>query len=191
MFAVRFTLSTSLFQRQALRSTLRITRLSSPLPRLESQKPHMAPIATAPYTTVQEGANGNPPVHLPVSRLFSTEGKTAICTGVTGGLGKELCTTLAEAGCDIVSIQLKGDPAGPMLEKAVKTLGRDFKSFDCDVGDSQALRTCFQEIWTSGVKPDIMLNAAGINRRGTIEILTDEDIDAVGKPNVCAQTASD
>lgn len=189
MFAVRLTPLASLIQRQALRSSLRTTRLSSPPQHLRSLKSHMAPIATATYSTVQERTDGNPPVHLPVSRLFSIEGKTAICTGVTGGLGKELCTTLAEAGCDIVSIQLKGDPAGPMLEKAVKTLGRDFKSFDCDVGDSQALRACFQEIWNSGVTPDIMLNAAGINRRGTVKDLTDEDIDAVGSPSTCAHRA--
>lgn len=189
MFAVRLPPLSSLIQRQALRSSVRITRLSSPLPHLWTLEPRMAPIATATYSTIPEGTNGNPPVHLPVSRLFSIEGKTAVCTGVTGGLGKELCTTLAEAGCDIVSIQLKGDSAGPILEKAVKTLGRDFKSFDCDVGDSQALRRCFQEIWSSGVTPDIMLNAAGINKRGTVEDLTDEDIDAVGSPNVHAHKA--
>ena len=179
MLAVRIVNSSPLLRRQVFPLASRVAALGNYTPSSTRLKPFMVPIAKSSYSTVQDSSNGNPPVHLPVSRLFSIEGKTAICTGVTGGLGKELCVALAEAGCDIVSIQLKGDPAGPLLETAVKTLGRDFKSFDCNVADSKALRTCFQDIWSSGVTPDILLNGAGINRRGTVEHLTDEDIDAV------------
>lgn len=131
------------------------------------------------YTTLRTMSSPNPPTHVPIDQLFSIQGKTAICTGVTGGLGRELCTTLAEAGVDIVSIQLPDDPAGEQLGEAVRKLGRDFKSFKCDVSDSKALRTCFGDIWAAGVVPDILLNAAGINRRGMIQELQDEDIDAV------------
>lgn len=130
-----------------------------------------------------------PPTHPPLDRLFSVQGKTAICTGVTGGLGRELCTTLAEAGVDIVSIQLPDDPAGPELGEAVKKLGRDFKSFECDVSDSKALRACFGDIWAAGVVPDILLNTAGINRRGLIQELQDEDIDAVRSINTLQDLA--
>lgn len=59
---------------------------------------------------------------LPIDQLFALQGRTAICTGATGGIGKELCVTLAEAGCDIVSIQLPLDPAGTSLEHEIKSL---------------------------------------------------------------------
>ena len=114
-----------------------------------------------------------------VAELFSLKGKTAICTGGTGGLGLSMAIALAEAGADIVSLQMKDDPRVSMLEEGVKACGRNLTVFEADVGDSPALRACFAKIWESGVTPDILLNCAGINRRSKVEDFTDEDIDAV------------
>jgi len=114
-----------------------------------------------------------------VSELFSLNGKTAICTGGTGGLGLSMAIALAEAGADIVSIQLAKDPRAHLLEEGVKTCGRKLTVFEADVADSSDLRRCFAEIWKSGVVPDILLNCAGINRRSKVEDFKDEDIDAV------------
>ncbi|KAJ5723439.1 hypothetical protein N7488_001474 [Penicillium malachiteum] len=124
--------------------------------------------------------------HPPLNDLFSIRGKTAICTVVTGGIGQELCLTLAEAGANIVSIQLVDDPNGPKLRAAVEALGRSFSAFECDVCDSKALRENFGEIWKNEIQPDILLNCAGVNRRGKVEDLTDEDIDVVLGTNLKA-----
>jgi 2-deoxy-D-gluconate 3-dehydrogenase len=83
------------------------------------------------------------PKRLPIDQLFALGGQIAICTGATGGIGKELCVTLAKAGCDIVSIQLPLDPAIPALETDIKALGRLFRAFECDIGDSHEVRKCF------------------------------------------------
>ena len=114
-----------------------------------------------------------------VTDLFSLKGKTAICTGGTGGLGLSMAIALAEAGADIVSIQIKDDPRASMLADAVKECGRELKVFEADVADSPGLRACFGRIWDAGVVPDILLNCAGINRRAKVEDFTDENIDAV------------
>jgi 2-deoxy-D-gluconate 3-dehydrogenase len=121
------------------------------------------------------------PKRLPIDQLFALEGRTAICTGATGGIGKELCVTLAEASCDIVSIQLPFDPAGPSLEHEIESLGRSFRAFECDIGDSLDVRRCFSRIWDAQIEPDILLNAAGINKRGKVTELTDVDIDSVSR----------
>jgi len=121
---------------------------------------------------------GNPQ-RLAVDQLFALKGRTAICTGATGGIGRELCVTLGEAGCDIVSIQLPLDPAGPSLGEEIKALGRTFKAFECDIGDSRGVRECFSRIWDAQIVPDILLNAAGINLRGKVTELTDSNIDSV------------
>jgi NAD(P)-dependent dehydrogenase (short-subunit alcohol dehydrogenase family) len=118
---------------------------------------------------------------LPIDQLFALQGRTAICTGATGGIGKELCVTLAEAGCDIVSIQLPLDPAGTSLEHEIKSFGRSFRAFECDIGDSCEVRKCFSRIWDAQIEPDILLNAAGINKRGKVTELTDADIDSVSR----------
>jgi 2-deoxy-D-gluconate 3-dehydrogenase len=116
-----------------------------------------------------------------VQELFSLAGKTAIVTGGTGGLGLAMSIALAEAGADIVSIQMPNDPRSNLLANAMEELGRKFQVFETDVADSPKLRECFAKIWEAGVIPDILLNCAGINRRSQVENFTDEDIDAVSE----------
>lgn len=125
--------------------------------------------------SINQMGEGNLPS---VTDLFSLRGKTAICTGGTGGLGLSMAIALAEAGADIVSIQMKDDPRASMLAEGVKECGRQLKVFEADVADSPSLRACFAKIWDSGVVPDILLNCAGINRRAKVEEFTDENIDA-------------
>lgn len=120
---------------------------------------------------------------LPID-LFSIKGKTAICTGATGTIGSELCLALAEAGANIVSIQLEDDPLGDNLKSRVERFGRDFHAFHCNIGDSDALRAVFQEIWAQGIVPDILLNGAAMNRHGTVEEFDDEIIDQIISVNL-------
>lgn len=121
-----------------------------------------------------------------IAELFLLNGKTAICTGATGGLGLSMTIALAEAGADIVSIQIQNDPRAELLAQGVKECGRKLTVFETDVSDSAALRQCFQRIWDSGIVPDILLNCAGINRRAKVEDFKDEDIDAVSLNSVCS-----
>lgn len=116
--------------------------------------------------------------------LFSLSSKTAIVTGGTGGLGLVMSIALAEAGADIVSIQLPDDPNAEALIGPVTALGRSIKVFEGNVGDSHSLRRTFFKMWESGVVPDILLNCAGIVRRGKAEEMRDDDIDAVSPSSV-------
>lgn len=120
-------------------------------------------------------------MRVPSSQLFSLQGKTVIATGGTGGLGTEMCVAMAEAGADVVSIHLPGDAGQAALEEAVKAVGRKVAAFGCDIGNSADLRATFHSIWASGVVPDILLNCAGLNRRGAIEDMTDDKIDLVSR----------
>lgn len=93
-----------------------------------------------------------------------------------------MCVAMAESGADIVSIHLPDDPGQKKLEKAVGALGRNCTAFECDVGNSTDLRATFKSIWEAGIVPDVLLNCAGLNRRGAIEEMTDEKIDLVSDP---------
>jgi 2-dehydro-3-deoxy-D-gluconate 5-dehydrogenase len=90
-----------------------------------------------------------------------------------------MSVSLAEAGADIVSINLPDDSELETLESEVTRCGRKFSSYACDVSSSDALRATFASIWKDGVTPGILLNCAGLNRRGKIEDMTDEKIDLV------------
>ncbi|OJJ81744.1 SDR family NAD(P)-dependent oxidoreductase [Aspergillus glaucus CBS 516.65] len=123
---------------------------------------------------------------LSVGELFSLQGKTVICTGATGGIGQEMCITLAEAGAEIVSIQVSDDPHAQVLSHRLESLGKSFRAFECDLRDASAMRQTFQVIWDAGVMPDILLNCAGVNRRGPIAQVTDEDLDLILSINLKA-----
>lgn len=126
------------------------------------------------------------PVPPAVAELFSLTGKTAIVTGGTGGLGLAMTLALAEGGADIVSIEMPNDAGSGHLGEQVKSLGRSITAFTCDVKDSKGLRATFEAIWKSGVKADILLNCAGIQRRGHAEELDDDTIDDVFAINLKA-----
>ncbi|KAI9726376.1 MAG: hypothetical protein M1828_001650 [Chrysothrix sp. TS-e1954] len=126
-----------------------------------------------------------------VASLFSLTGKTAIVTGGTGGLGLAMTLALAEAGANIVSIQLPSDPLASSLHSAVtQQHGRQFSSYDCDVADSANLRAAYARIREAGVEPDILLNCAGIQRRGAAEEMDDATIDEVFAVNLKATFVS-
>jgi 2-deoxy-D-gluconate 3-dehydrogenase len=120
-----------------------------------------------------------PSTRLSVSELFSIRDKTVIATGITGGIGLEIAQTLAEAGAHIVAIHLSNDPNIDVLTKAIRDLNRQCHSFQCDVSESPALRRIFQQIWDSGITPDILLNCAGWNKRAPIEEIEDEWFDKI------------
>jgi 2-deoxy-D-gluconate 3-dehydrogenase len=111
--------------------------------------------------------------------LFSLEGKTAIVTGGTGGLGKAMTVGLAKAGATIVSIELPNDPLSTKLAEEVAAVGSTVKAFTCDLANPKDLRRCYASIWENGITPDILLNCAGVMRRDKCEDAKDEDIDLV------------
>lgn len=123
-----------------------------------------------------------------IASLFALTGKTAIVTGGTGSLGHAMTLALAEAGADIVSIERspESSSASKDLHQAVEKAGRTFTAEACDMSDSAAIRATFARLWERGIVPDILLNGAGIQRRGPAESLSDADIDAVFSTNLKA-----
>lgn len=140
---------------------------------------------------------------IPVADMFSLAGKTAIVTGgsvypghntllcgivlisvtATQPLAAEMSRAMAEAGADIVAIVSPWDPAERELEELIRATGRSLRVWSADVGNITALRTCFGDIWKDSIVPDILLNFSTINRRGTVEEMTDESIDLVSEPD--------
>lgn len=119
--------------------------------------------------------------HLSASQLFSLQGKKVVCTDATEGIGQEMCIALEEAGADVVSIQLPDDANAQVLSSQLSNIGCSFCSFDCNLWDLFAIQSTFQAIWAAGIVSDILLNCAGVNRRGPVMEMTDEDLDLVRK----------
>lgn len=114
-----------------------------------------------------------------LTSLFGLQGKTAILTGATGGLGSAMAFALAKAGANIVSIEMPNDPNSNALHDLLLPTNRSVTSFSCEFTDAKSLRACWKGMWDKGVVPDILVNVAGVMRRNKCEDATDEDLDLV------------
>jgi len=106
--------------------------------------------------------------------LLSLEGKVAVVTGGTSGIGRALSLGLADAGADVVATarrqQLVDETAAEIEKRGRKTL-----RIASDVEDRNSLESlCFTVLENFG-KLDILVNCAGIiKRRPTLEVPEEE-----------------
>ena len=107
------------------------------------------------------------------------EGKIALVTGGSQGLGKAIAVKLAEHGADI-AIAYVG-PEAPAQEtcKEIEALGRKVKAYLCDVRDEQAVEQTVESVRNDLGKVDILVNNAGVTRDGLMLSMKDEDYDMV------------
>lgn len=119
--------------------------------------------------------------------LFSLEGKTALCTGATRGIGKNMAEALAKAGADVILIQR--DDKNTATRDAIRALGRRSEIVVCDLADNAGIKAVKKKI--TGPKPDglgetidILINCGGIQRRTPAENFPDQDWDEVLQVNL-------
>ncbi|KNG91452.1 hypothetical protein ANOM_000023 [Aspergillus nomiae NRRL 13137] len=94
---------------------------------------------------------------------FSLQDKTVVITGATGGIGLEISIALAEAGANIISIEIPRDPSSLELRRAIEATNHHITVFECNLKDQQSIHDTFAAIWKSGDLDDVM----SINFRGT------------------------
>jgi NAD(P)-dependent dehydrogenase (short-subunit alcohol dehydrogenase family) len=70
---------------------------------------------------------------------FSLDGRRAVVTGASRGIGAAIAVALARAGADVAGIGLPGDGEDGETERAVRELGRDCLMLEGDVGESGQL----------------------------------------------------
>ncbi len=95
---------------------------------------------------------------------FSLEGKVALITGASYGIGFAIATAYANAGAKIVFNDIKPE----LVEKglaAYKELGIDAKGYVCNVCDEDAVNAMVKQIEEEVGVIDILVNNAGIIKR--------------------------
>ena len=114
--------------------------------------------------------------------LFDLEGRVAMVTGASSGIGREIAAALAEAGASVVLAARRGNE----LDAARKALGGKSAALRVDLRDRAALRGAAKDAARFFGPPDILVNAAGINIRKPILEVTPEDWDEVIAVNLTA-----
>lgn len=113
---------------------------------------------------------------------FRLDGKTALVTGASRGLGQAMAIALAQAGADIVSVSTT--KSQPETQAAVIARGRRFESVACDIG--QASTATIEEVLDAVGGCEILINNAGIIRRAPALEYSDTDWQAVLDTNLTA-----
>jgi 2-deoxy-D-gluconate 3-dehydrogenase len=114
--------------------------------------------------------------------LFSLQGRTALITGATRGIGQSLALALAEAGADIVLIQR--DTSSTTTKSLIEGLGRKATIYVADLSSESDIRSITSRVIGDGHDISILVNCGGIQRRHAAEVFPDEDWNEVLQVNL-------
>jgi 2-deoxy-D-gluconate 3-dehydrogenase len=112
-----------------------------------------------------------------MSNQFRLDGRVALVTGATAGLGAAMALALADAGADIV-VHDRSDPP-EATAAAVAACGRRAATVCGDLGDPAAPAAIVRDAEAALGPIDILLNNAGTIRRAPAAEHSDEDWDVV------------
>ncbi len=118
---------------------------------------------------------------------FRVDGKLALVTGSSRGIGLAIATALAESGADIIGVSSKLESSGSDLEKAVIKAGKKFYAYQCDLSKRDSVYTFLEEVKAAHAGIDILINNAGHILRKPVAEHPDEYWDAIININLNAQ----
>lgn len=117
-----------------------------------------------------------------IQQLFSLEGKTALVTGGTRGIGQAMAIALAESGADVLLVQR--DESNQSTVQAITALGRKATIYTADLASSSSVGALVPQILKDGHKIDVLLNCGGIQRRHPSHQFPDDDWNEVLQVNL-------
>lgn len=115
---------------------------------------------------------------------MNLNGKTALVTGASRGIGRAIALRLAEDGANVAVIYAGSADKAEAVVNEITALGVNAKAYRCNVADSAAVNETVKAVTNDLGKIDILVNNAGITRDGLMLRMKDEDFDAVLDTNL-------
>ena len=112
------------------------------------------------------------------------EGKVAVVTGASRGIGRAVALKLASQGAAVVINYNGSADRAEEVKNEIEKNGWKAVTMQCDVSDFQACENFIKEVITEFGRLDILVNNAGITRDGLLMKMSEEDFDAVLNTNL-------
>lgn len=124
------------------------------------------------------------PLTLPGIKQFDLNGRVAIITGGSKGLGLAMAAGLASAGASIMLVNRTATEGETAARQLSELYGVKAISFSADICNQQQTEAMAKTAMEKFGRIDILINSAGINIRGAIDEVTLEDFNKVMNVNV-------
>jgi len=116
--------------------------------------------------------------------MWDLQGKSALVTGASRGIGRASAIALAEAGADVAVNYAGSEAAAAETVKAIEALGRKAIMVKANVGKSAEFDEMVSTALEAFGKLDILVNNAGITRDNLIMRMKEAEFDEVIETNL-------
>ena len=112
------------------------------------------------------------------------EGKTALITGASRGIGKGIALKFAENGANVAFTYLSSDAEAQKVESELKQFGVNAKAYKSDAAFLSQAEKLVENVLADFGTIDTVINNAGITRDGLLLRITEENWDDVINTNL-------
>ncbi|NBB85709.1 MAG: SDR family NAD(P)-dependent oxidoreductase, partial [Bacteroidetes bacterium] len=97
--------------------------------------------------------------------MSSFAGQSVVITGAARGIGRALAVAMADAGADVVGVDLNTDALADTAA-AVQGTGQVFHGYACDISDGPAVQALADRLRADGRPVDVLIANAGVLSSG-------------------------
>jgi len=112
------------------------------------------------------------------------QGKTAIVTGATRGIGKGVALKLAEHGANIAFTYVSSEEKALALENELQAFGVKAKAYKSDASLMKDAEELIKDVLENFESIDVLVNNAGITKDNLLMRMSEEDFDRVLEVNL-------
>lgn len=119
-----------------------------------------------------------------MNRLGKLEGKTAVVTGASRGIGRAIALQLAKEGANVVVNYSGSEDKALQVVEEIKNIGRNAIAVKANVSDNESVQNLMSQALEAFGSIDVLINNAGITRDNLIMRMKEDEWDDVISTNL-------